>query len=70
MMIVTNTIRRKNDMAVYVCMLCGYEYDPVSGDPDHGIDEGTDFVDLPEAFECPLCGASKEEFEEVRDLDN
>ena len=57
-------------MAVYVCVLCGYEYDPVHGDPDHGIEEGTDFVDLPEDFECPLCGASKEEFEENRDIDN
>lgn len=70
MMIVTKTHRRIFHMAVYVCVLCGYEYDPVHGDPDHGIEEGTDFVDLPEDFECPLCGASKEEFEENRDIDN
>ena len=57
-------------MAVYVCVLCGYEYDPVAGDPDHGIEEGTDFDALPEDFECPLCGASKEDFEETKDYDD
>ena len=50
-------------MAVYVCALCGYEYDPKNGDPENGIEEGTEFEDLPQAFECPLCGASKEDFE-------
>lgn len=52
-------------MAIYVCELCGYEYDPKVGDPDNGIPEKTEFEDLPESFECPLCGASKEDFEKV-----
>ena len=47
----------------YVCVLCGYVYDPVVGDPDNGIDAGTDFEDLPEDWTCPLCGATKEDFE-------
>ena len=50
----------------YVCALCGYVYDAVVGDPDNGIDAGTDFEDLPEDWTCPLCGATKEDFE--RDL--
>lgn len=50
-------------MAVYVCELCGYEYDPKAGDPENGIPAGTDFEDLPDDFVCPLCGASKEDFE-------
>lgn len=54
-------------MAVYVCALCGYEYDPKNGDPANGIEEGTEFEDLPESFECPLCGASKEDFERQSD---
>jgi len=54
-------------MAVYVCEICGYEYDPKNGDPQHGIDEGTEFADLPEDFECPLCGATKDEFDCVED---
>jgi rubredoxin-NAD+ reductase len=52
-------------MLRYVCSLCGYEYDPETGLPECGIPEGTEFEDLPEDFECPLCGASAEEFEPV-----
>ena len=56
-------------MAIYVCELCGYEYDPKVGDPDNGIPENTEFEDLPDSFECPLCGAAKEDFEKVRTED-
>jgi rubredoxin len=49
-------------MMVYVCELCGYEYNPKTGDPENGIDENTDFEDLPDDWVCPLCGASKEDF--------
>ena len=51
-------------MIHYVCELCGYEYVPHIGDPDNGIDEDTDFDDLPEDWLCPLCGAGKDEFTE------
>lgn len=54
-------------MSIYVCELCGYEYDPAVGDPDRGIPEKTEFEDLPSGFECPLCGASKEDFEKICD---
>ena len=47
----------------YACLLCGYEYDPAEGDPEGGIREGTDFDELPASWVCPLCGASKEDFE-------
>lgn len=46
----------------YVCQLCGYVYDEVAGDPDNGIAPGTKWEELPATFECPLCGAKKEEF--------
>lgn len=49
----------------YVCALCGYEYDPKTGDPENGIEPGTDFEDLSEDWVCPLCGAGKEDFEAV-----
>lgn len=49
-------------MIVYVCELCGYEYNARLGDLDNGIDENTDFEDLPADWVCPLCGASKEDF--------
>ena len=46
----------------YVCELCGWVYDEELGDPDNGIAPGTKFEDLPEDFECPLCGADKDQF--------
>lgn len=46
----------------YVCDVCGYEYDEALGDPDHGIAPGTKWEDLPEDFECPLCGVGKDQF--------
>ena len=49
----------------YVCELCGYVYDPAVGDVDNGVDEGTDFEDISPEWVCPLCGASKEDFDRV-----
>jgi rubredoxin len=42
-------------MARYVCTICGYVYDEEK--------EGTLFADLPNDWECPVCGESKEAFE-------
>jgi len=50
-------------MDKYVCGPCGYVYDPAEGDADGGIDPGTAFADLPDDWACPVCGASKDEFE-------
>jgi rubredoxin len=52
-------------MKKYECTVCGYIYDPESGDQDNGIKAGTDFKDLPEDWVCPVCGAGKEVFEPV-----
>ncbi len=49
----------------YECNICGYVYDPDMGDPDNGVATGTAFADLPDDWECPLCGAPKEEFSPV-----
>ncbi len=49
-------------MTLYVCMVCGYIYDPSEGDPDAGIPAGTTFDALPEDWVCPVCGAGKDEF--------
>ena len=49
-------------MAKYICDICGYEYDPVNGDPDSGIAPGTAFEDIPEDWVCPLCGVGKDDF--------
>lgn len=52
-------------MKKYVCNVCGWEYDEAVGDPDNGIAPGTAFDDLPDDFECPLCGVGKDSFDEV-----
>ena len=52
------------EMSKYVCDLCGWEYDPEAGYPEGGIAPGTPWEEVPAAFVCPLCGASKEEFTE------
>ena len=51
----------------YICELCGYEYDPISGDEEHGIAPGTDFEDLGENWVCPLCAADKDDFEAIEE---
>ncbi len=47
----------------YVCQICGYVYDEEIGDPEKGIAPGTKFEDLPDDFECPVCGVDKSNFE-------
>ena len=49
-------------MKKYICQVCGYIYDPETGDPMGGIDPGTSFDDLPKDWLCPDCGAPKDEF--------
>lgn len=50
-------------MDKYVCIPCGYVYDPAEGDPDGGIEAGTAFEDIPEDWVCPICGVDKSNFE-------
>lgn len=49
-------------MEKWECLDCGYVYDPQLGDPDGGIPAGTRFEDLPDDWNCPDCGASKDIF--------
>ena len=49
-------------MDKYVCP-CGYVYDPAVGDPEHGIAPGTPWEQVPESWECPICGMGKDVFE-------
>ena len=53
----------ETNMDKYICVVCGYVYDPELGDPENGIAPGTAFEDLPEDWVCPLCGVGKDEFE-------
>ena len=44
---------------------CGYIYNPETGDPDSGIEPGTPFDKLPDDWICPVCGATKDQFEKL-----
>lgn len=50
-------------MAKYVCSVCGFVYDEAKGILEAGIVPGTRWEDLPENWVCPICGATKAEFE-------
>jgi len=43
----------------YRCPVCGYIYDEDA--------EGTKFKDLPDDWECPICGEPKSSFVPVED---
>ena len=49
----------------YVCDVCGYEYDEAVGEPEHGIQPGTKWEDIPDDFLCPICGVGKSDFSAV-----
>ena len=54
-------------MKKYVCVVCGYVYDPEIGDPDIGVEAGVAWEDVPEDWLCPLCQVGKDQFEEVEE---
>ena len=52
-------------MKKWHCITCGFIYDEAEGLPDHGIPAGTLFEDIPDDWECPECGVTKDYFEVV-----
>ncbi|MEM0911472.1 MAG: FAD-dependent oxidoreductase [Pseudomonadota bacterium] len=48
---------------LFICRACGLIYDEADGDPDSGLAPGTRFCDIPDDWECPLCGVTKADFE-------
>lgn len=49
-------------MDIYVCSICGHEYNPEKGEPAQNIAPGVAFEQLPDDWECPVCGAKKSLF--------
>ena len=47
----------------YICVNCGYIYDPAQGDPANGVEPGTSFEDVPDDWICPLCYVGKTQFD-------
>lgn len=53
-------------MVMYECIVCGYVYDPNSGDPTAGVAPGVEFDALPDDWVCPECMVGKEQFAKVQ----
>ena len=51
-------------MRKFFCDECEWVYDEFEGALELGIEPETEFDDLPEDFECPVCGADKSNFTE------
>ncbi|MBW6535101.1 MAG: flavin reductase [Mariniphaga sp.] len=51
-----------DNMDIFTCQICGFQYNPEEGDPTAGIPPGTPFEDLPDDYKCPICNAGKEYF--------
>ncbi|NYT18520.1 MAG: rubredoxin [Methanobacteriales archaeon] len=49
-------------MKRYKCKVCGYVYDPESGEQRTNTAPGTVFDDLPDSWTCPKCGAGRIRF--------
>ena len=49
----------------WMCVVCGYIYDEAIGVPEEGVAAGTRWADVPEAWTCPDCGATKDDFEMI-----
>ena len=49
-------------MDKWVCVICGYVYDPAEGDYTQNIGPETAFEDLPDDWICPVCGVGKDSF--------
>ena len=50
-------------MKMYICIICGWVYDEEEGSPLDGIPAGTKWEDVSDDWECPDCGAGKDDFE-------
>lgn len=53
-------------MKEYVCLICGFVYSEEKGHPESGIKEGAEWQYILSDWTCPLCGAPKEDFREVK----
>ena len=43
----------------YICTVCDFIYDPEIGDPEGGIEPGTQFEDIPDDWVCPCVELEK-----------
>jgi rubredoxin len=58
-------LNMNTELHQWQCIVCGYVYDEAVGDPEHGIQAGTRWDDIPSDWTCPECGVAKADFEMV-----
>lgn len=63
----TENEKEGRKMQKFICIPCGYIYDPKIGDPESGIAPGTSFENIPDDWVCPICFVGKDEFEAVKE---
>jgi len=61
----SETLEQEKSYKFYKCSVCGYVYDELEGDEENDIPAGTLFEDLPDDWNCPICSAEKEDFNEL-----
>jgi len=54
-------------MDEYLCISCGWIYNPEEGDPDNDLEPGVPFEELYDGWICPNCGDGKEAFELIEE---
>ena len=54
-----------NGFKIWQCTLCAFTYDEAAGLPHDGIAPGTRWEDVPHAWSCPDCSASKADFQNL-----
>ncbi len=57
--------QEQQNMRKWECIVCGFIYEEAVGIPEDGIAAGTAWEDIPDDWECPECGVSKDDFEMV-----
>ncbi len=58
----TGSPTRRGRGQAWMCLICGWVYYEELGAPEEGIPPGTAWEDVPDDWECPECGATKEDF--------
>jgi rubredoxin len=54
--------KEKTATKAWMCLICGWVYYEALGSPEEGIAPGTRWDDVPDGWQCPECGATKEDF--------
>ncbi len=59
----TETATEEKPLDRYECRACGYVYEPQKG--ARGVEPGTAFEEIPSKWRCPVCGATKTQFNNI-----